>query len=1274
MELNLEDFFEYYPSQDDVDVQKKLAEYYEFQECASGRKDVKLENDTFYTQQRAYQRLGYAFQKIALIAEAGVGKTGCNICLSDYLKNTKQARKNYFITGASQVEDFRNQLVYGLSNSYHMAEKLQGYEKSAKGLLNVINRMIADFYGIMTYDAFVKYVLALTPAVGDDTSPDLLAEEMNRRIDDEFAGCSIFFDEFQFLKITSTNITKVTKGKGDAKVKGQERDRHKNYWTIWRVCQVTTRTRITIASARPITTEPKEFGYAMNWILPLDMQIRLDRKFQDEYTNQFGLRVTYGPKIDWKSLSIDSTVADLERTTKYYMRVLEPYLRGRVMFIAAADTGVTPTYLPLSQPVAPPEAQMQIEQSRENQQKKIDNAKTLKDKARANLRFIPLATKKGGSYDIQGQTYLDYIQRNPYKKGEVKEFKDNNPREILTAVFPKVKGDESARNWGIKAMKAWLTDNYTYKEGVVSVDGKTLKWYLQHSLQSLSISMAYIRNVAVNYPWKGYVFSDLVTGSGVYLLGLALEEGGDVFINGKTYGAFQKYVPGELNAQTIPQGQLHKHFIKYPRYAIISSHEGSGSSVGMTRILSLYNHPDNIHGEYMKYILLSRKGMTGINLMHVMYVFSLFLSHNPSDLYQAIRRALRATSHQALKEVWLKDPLYKDLPFEVSINLLTAVFGNAEEASRSVSIADRTLNKDLNIAPIIRAYKQHSVTAWIFKERNDLNKNQAETSDADYMSNVLKIPGERPEQVIYSNYLLLYCGDKIQAVANKIIGILRREGRYDIQQSSEELSGELEFSIFYLALSSLIVENDYSITDQFGFLCDVIVFDTMLYLNRKYSSVPQGTLCSYYTTNLIAVESRSLGEIIDDYIKSKIDLIYDEVSEMPDDPEILSEYIGNLKIEQKALFLESIIAHPQIELLPPIFLTILEMFSIDLDDPLKPGNLIEMEEPIERIQRISESTVNTKDRSLVFVHNVYVYSKGLSGAGKMSRTSAAVGRIRIFRFKEGVWRDTRDDEAEVYRYIFVDVNNKRNEAIAKKSKIYGKINEGDDKFWIIDKRRESQIAGGNELITGTATIQRKIYIVAYMWELGLRYNPEQFRDHYSHLFDGIQFELTQQEVDDAVDYIQNLPEEDREQMVNSASVLRGSEIKLVNQAKQKYGGENYPAIVYAVRKKTLKFATERARSYLWNNKDEKAKGYNTRSFQSGGRCYSFDPEKNSECNRATEEMVMFFYHYLHSQSRHHGHPKEKLMKMLAIQMHKMGLIYSDSLDDTGIRDVINRIY
>lgn len=1295
MEPQLEDFFEYYPAQNDPEIQKKIANYHEFQECSSGREDVKLEGDTFYTHQRAYQRLGHVFDRIALIAEAGVGKTRCNICLTDYLRQNKQARKNYFITGKPQIGDYEDQLISALSEVSEQAAasnkrsttttqigELAGrYQGGAGVSTKKLGKLLSDFNEVMTYEAFAKKVLALvTKAIEETSSKDAsigaLSQqaiiESNRRIDEEFAGCSFFFDEIQFLKITKDNT---------AKKKGKARKRHVFYWAIWRVCQVVTKSRITIASARPLTNEPQEFGYALNWILPLDQQIPLDLNFQEEGARNAGLKASYGQRINWKNLSKDSTSRDLARATEYYMQALEPYLRGRVMFIAAADTGVDPSYLPLSEPLAPPAVRDQIEVARQEQLKRIKAAKTLKEKAQANLRLLPMKLREDGSFDIQAQTYADYIEyRGKRSKSEGLKYK--NPTEILTAVFPKISGREQEKNWGIKAMNSWVTDNNTYREGVVSAEnGKGLRWYLRERLDSLSISMAYIRNTAVNFPWKGYVFTDIVEGGGVFLLGLALEEGGGVFMKNKRYNKpFARYVPQEINAELVPKGQLKTKFSKAPRYAIISAGSTSSSPTAMAKILALYNHPDNIHGEYLKYIIISRKGMTGINLMHVMHVFSLFMSHNPSDQYQAIRRAIRATSHQELYKLWMESDVYRDYPFEVSINLLIPVFAGNEYPTASVSIFNRTLMKDLNIAPVMRTYKQLSVTAWIFQARNNLEKKQEGTADADYMSATLKIPGAGPDGIIYTNYLLLYAGEQIEQAALSILAILRRDNEYDIRRYIDQYENQLQLSIFQLAIASLLVVNDYDIADAFGFKSDVVLFDSILYLDRRYSTVPQRELCSYYTSSLITVESKSLTEIIDEAIKSKIDSVYDEILAIGNDLEALTDYISMMKIERKALFLESIIARVNSDDLTftpellAILDTILDLLNIDLQQPEKPGNYFHMDEPVEAIQHINAESVAPDEKSYVYVHNVYVYVRGSSGAGKISRTSGAVGRLRVFRLAEAKWRDTREDETEVYRKIFEQLNIDRERKIQKKSKIYGRVSEGDSNFWIVDKYLENPFAGGNEIHEGTATLARKIYAVAYMWYFGYTYDVHSLRDQHPELFVNLEFRLQPAELEMSAAYERSLGASERKNLELLSNIKYGIETQLLRDAEKAYA-DQYPrvVIVHAVREKMIRYAIERARRQLWTEVDDRIGKKVNQTFMLRGAQYSFDPALRKTHEGATPEMVAFFYHYLSSQSSSHGYPKAKLIKLVALRMHEQGLVFSDTLSRSAVRRIVENL-
>lgn len=1086
MSFRLEDQFEEYPDQDDPEIQRKLARYYEMAECTSGRDDRKLPGDDAFTQQRLYQRLGYVYPRLALLAEAGVGKSQSEIYLSEYLKtHDPYTNRSYFLTGNTQIPDFKKQLVYGYAKSPYRTEKIETYKSASKGLFKTISNAIKTRYEVRSYGQFAGELKNLIKGMN--------WEEGNEAIRRKYSGGYFFLDEIQLMKITFGQTA-------------QDKDRHEKYWLIWRLCHVVQRARITVASARPLTNTIHEFAYAMNLILPAEMQIPVDKVFMEKYTSEMGIKISYGPAIDWKVGKMRKETS-IEEASDYYLEKFMPYLNGKIMFVASPETGVELSYAPVPQPLASEEDQAEIEKMRARQ---LGRNKAGEEKLLSRLRLLPFALTEEGQLDIQGATYLEYLKSG---KKEKNVFEDRTQKEILTFTFPKVKGS-STQNWGIKAENEWLqtlTDGTViYREGVETEDGKTLQWYLENSLASCSVKMAYDRHQAIHYPGKGYSFFDILHGGGTNIYGLVLEEGGPVFLkDAYTDKSFQRYNSRsyDINYRNVPVGELSTRISKVPRYAIITGE--SQNQTEMFNILDLFNHPDNDDGEFLKRIIISRVGQVGTNLAAVKYINSFFISHNPSDLYQAIRRAVRATSHiRQVEELRKTDPEAK---FEIEVNLMVCIFPKGFKYGGSQTTADiqmmqRTYEKDLNNSVITRTYKRLAVTAWILDERNTLDSGYDLEAECDYMNCGIDYVTEEPsaEDYDYTNYLLLYAGYEIDQEAEKILSVLREQGFLSLIRYVNDNYGtqEPQRSICLLAAASMIDSSitgtKHDIRDRYGFTSNVVEKQGTLYLNRKNSIVPQGFFTSYYTHNLIAVKKRSIEEILEERYAKELEETLMSVEKYGNDMSELSIFINSLGTKVKALFLEELIDRLLAKkTLPENYTEILEIFTFHGMDV---GNLIMMKEPsaetFSRIANLKDTNYHVPvepdpDGVQVYVHNVYVFEQTKAKAGITTRAIQSVGRLRIRRATESTWRDTNNThETIAYRSIFREKIAAVQNVMFNK-RIYGQVIESNPgKFFIVDKTGENEMTLGTGEHHGCVCdeIGSKIEIVVYMWHVGMRPN------------------------------------------------------------------------------------------------------------------------------------------------------------------------------------------
>ena len=145
-----------------------------------------------------------------------------------------------------------------------------------------VTTSLKRWYQIFTYGSFASKLEAMSDA------------EIKAR----FSGSIVFIDEVHNLR-----TEKIT----DA---GKQRSKKKTYDQLWRLNHIAERCIHIIASATPMVNKVSEIGPIMNLILPED--------------NQFG------PDIDFENITLEQ---------------LEPYMRGKISYVRALDTGAVKTFI-----------------------------------------------------------------------------------------------------------------------------------------------------------------------------------------------------------------------------------------------------------------------------------------------------------------------------------------------------------------------------------------------------------------------------------------------------------------------------------------------------------------------------------------------------------------------------------------------------------------------------------------------------------------------------------------------------------------------------------------------------------------------------------------------------------------------------------------------------------------------------------------------------------------------------------------------------------------
>lgn len=1295
MDLSLEDFLPEYPDFRDEDIQSKLDSYYEFREVEVKRKDRKLPGSTNFVHQDMYQRAAFFIPRLLLVGEAGIGKTRSLIALRKFLKaNDPWMRRAYFITGPSQIEDFKSQVVYG---------KTFDSKNSDKKLTRKISKMVNKNYFVLSYDALHKKMLGIVEGHS--------VEDGNQLLQDYFSDSLFFFDEIQFLKISNTSGTTE---EGVFK----SRERSLKYWMLWRLCHVVERSRITISSATPHSNEVEEFGYVANLLLPLDHQMEIDGSFYEEHYPSHELNIKYGPIVNW---DINQIKEDYDRPEQYYAEAFSPYLTGMMIYIAAPDIGVDVSYVPL------------LEENADKFWKKgIEIFRRFGEEGGDLSRLRILELEDGG---IQMKSYLNF------KKTD-KSVAQMSELSILSGVFPFKQG---VKNWGTKAFHYWIEESksekgwYSINEDILDDSGKTLSYYYKNYLKTLSAKMYYARYGCVNFPGKVYAFfKEVHTPGGVFSFGLALEHGGPVEGTGKSFQRY-KYRGGGVSFSQVKEGELLKHVQKAPRYAIIY---GGQAVPEKNRILDLYNHPDNIMGEYLKVIIISKSGQTGINLFSVSRTYSFYTSHNPVDSYQALYRFLRAVSHVDLLKLY--EQMGKKLVIEV--NLLSIVLpkeeGRDDNSTTDIQIYRRTRERDVNRLIISRAIKILSVTGYITRERNRIPDKFAMEQECDYMSCDFELMSDVVYPLEYNNYISLYSEIPVSLEIKKIEELLRKTCSLNIAdyiyESSRGLkSKEIKEIICNLAVAS-ICENKEILLDKYGYPALVVEKNGILYFVRGNVKDSQ-FFSEYYTKNLIGVKHETLHSINlrNDYRNSVH--FFDDLAKTTTTEE-MADLFGQEELEMRAVIVERFVKEYLVQKKEKFTPCQLSNFYETLELGSCSGVLLKTYQQITAIERVAGSRdgkLHDDDllelekeeipENFIFLHNVYTTDIKRTKSCQAQKQRNVEGLLRCFLLKEMEWRDCNPQESVVYRRLFQKRIQVLEEQISDKFSIYGIMSMESDGLKIKDNKdsilREKTGCVCHQIV-------QKKHITEIMLEIGMQ-DVEEYQDiselekldmrnamcryrRKSEKMEGEENKLYQLlEVDSkewyfdimelreelfksqetrnneysikniAREFLKGDPEDEYKELYDYwAKGVIGERIKDLVRSKTKYkyrtlnrfldgeiNGSSEIKSIVEEKLRELDGKIKSSKEYLGNGfKMKQLTAYQMEYLELVIKDKLLKIPESSKIRLATDEMVQFVYPYLMGpQSEKGGWSKTSMCDKIAVYMYERGMISAPDMNENQLK-------
>ena len=595
------------------------------------------------------------------------------------------------------------------------------------------------------------------------------------------------------------------------------------YNTLWRIFHVMEKSKIMLLSATPMINDVNEIAPIMNLILP------------DEPAKP---GMTLGPTSQLP-LQYDYSTVTLEQ--------LKPYFNGRISYVREADNGAIPIYEGV---------------------------------------VIPNDYNIGGKiYDSQTLIYQsimsDHQARNYIAAASDREPFREPQRQAANFVFP----DGTS---GGEGFNTYITRN---SPDQYTASNDLLEWISDiESLRNLSAKFASVVELCHTQPGNCFCYTNFVVGGGAVLLGLCFQ---NVTLNAQKFKQFTEIysvfnsVPGSREnrpfclAAANDQGatrRVRPGFEPALRYALLTAET---PETRRATILELFNSYENRHGDYLKVIIGSPISRVGLNLANVLQMHLVDPWWNQSSNYQAISRALRATSHiDLISEEQARIKAAGGNPDNASILVhiyqhasnfspaLEATMEDEEIIPVDISFYHIAEGKDIEIKRMERFMKQCSIDCHIHYRRNvrpnDTNGSAICDYDiCDYQCITPAPPGGPGNDE--TSYDVLYADTIIDAAVADIKEIFLTTFSLSIPELYNILAQSYPPKYIDRAIFRIIFTK-IPLTSAYGYRSYLLEDSGTLFLQREFP-LPSTQLLnsyplSYYSANLTALSPVPLSSYV----------------------------------------------------------------------------------------------------------------------------------------------------------------------------------------------------------------------------------------------------------------------------------------------------------------------------------------------------------------------------------------------------------------------------
>lgn len=1107
-DMQLSDMLESYPSSMTKGFQTLITAKKEFQELASDPFErLPSGRGKYYKHQTATHRYLRIYDDLVVISEAGSGKSCEVLGFTEYtrrelaqakidplLADEKAAhfrRVIVLVKGPTQRNEFRSQLTCKCSDGHYVTDLVREAKTESVQKSNLTLEIKKAGYTVTTYTSFAHKIARDYPTEAD-----------NDRLAQDFADTIFWIDEGHNLLIDPEDTTAF-------------REKQQTYHTIWRVLHLAVRSKRIISTATPMINENKEIGSLMNLILPLDGVLPPNYDYRSAPESDIRLFFP-GLPFDHRTATPDEIAPyfrgqfpidfDYDRAT---LADYEPYFRGRVAYIRALDTGAV-----IQNEGAIAARTFEVDNVTYESQTVLYSQYMSEFQSEVYMRAKHAGHGRDELFNAERQASNFAFPDGYWGNGTTEEEREirrevRKAKAAAKAVTAAVIAKPMAKPVTLPPMQTGviqLAPTLEAAEGAeierhgfrryVTLRGDSFEpadnfgaWLTNlETIRELSCKFAEIVRIVSTEPGNAFVYGEFVEGSGAIVLALCLEGLGFQRYTESTsmfqgLGAAVKPICGGGETETVARrvrGDILSHSQGAPfRYALLTRETSDAKFQSMMEAMNSY---ENRHGDYIKVLISSRVGRDGINVSNVLQIHLMGPEWNQSNMYQAMSRGVRATSHDDLiqeeRERLIaagEDPDTARVTVKVYKHAAFAL----DEAASSVDLKmymDAEI-KDRYTKRILHIMKQCAVGCQINYQRNvrpgDVNGSPA----CDYDICEYQCVDPAPTEIDYSTYDVLYANEVVDEASDAIVNLYRQYNALSLDAIAALLP---QFRRKYLIMAlEKFINYKTPMTDRFGYTVYLREDNGAFYLDRTYPTDTQASYAmSYYTHGIIGIQENTLSDVVVKHETGEYEIIMAELEHVdPTDP-VFNARLDNLSIEGQAAILEKAVLDSMSGRKTQFTDAIIHKYQnmiFEIHDPetelekvykeaaeLKPRKGRKPKADVKRrVKNIKARTIDetkfVRDETteLVYIHILYSQAMDQTAYAVTARFNKGEGRTRILKPSEmqDGWRDVSAIELPVYNFfIQLEIANRKRpyEAVG----IYGLILP-DKLFRLIDKTTES---------------------------------------------------------------------------------------------------------------------------------------------------------------------------------------------------------------------------